>query len=455
MLNSCLSEASYYIESNGEAAVIDPLRDVTTYVAEAQKRQAVIRYVFETHVHADFVSGHQELAAQQHSTIVFGPTANPEFPAHIARDHEVFKLGKISIQVLHTPGHGLEAVCLLVLDAHGKPQFVFTGDTLLLGDAGRPDLAQQLQASFTPEFLAGLQYDAIRRQLFCLPDDVVIYPGHFKGSPCARHMDGTTSDTMGNQRQTHFALQPGVSREEYVQWAVKNHVPAPPYYPITMLLNQQAMALTMEELMQKNCQPIAPQQFGELMTAENALVIDTRKRFQYPKAFIPGSIFLGLEDHFSRWAGTLINDIHRPLLIVANEGEEQEVIRRLALVGYDDVIGYLEGGMEAWQQFGGKTIALRQVNPAQLIEATDGTTLLDLRSFEEFEESHIPGAHSFPLEHLQRNLKYLDHRKAYILYCATGYRSMIAASRMMSLGFVAVAHLKGGIQAWKSNIAAA
>ncbi|MCU0395216.1 MAG: rhodanese-like domain-containing protein [Chitinophagaceae bacterium] len=450
LVNECLAEASYYLESEGEAAVIDPMRNPAPYLEIARDHGAIIRYVFETHFHADFVSGHQPLAEATGATIVYGPTAAPLYKAHVAADNEEFALGKLTLRALHTPGHSLESTCYLVLDEHGQPKTLFTGDTLLIDDVGRPDLVQQVRAELTPAFLAGLQFDALRNKIAGLPDEVIIYPGHLKGSPCGTHISEGRSDTLGHQRQTNMVLDPGLNRDDFISRQTRDLPAPPPHFAFNVLLNQQGGLPAVADQAGLCLKPLLPQDFLKLQQQEEAMILDTRNLHAFPEAFIPGALFVGLEEQFSRWVGTLINNLQQPLLLVADPGTEADVVARLANIGYDSVLGYLQGSMPAWLDAGQPTEHMQLMPPNMLrqhLEQDQAIKILDLRSPEDFDGSHLPGAHQFALEYLVRNLKYLPKDQHYFLYCASGYRSLVAASYMKRAGFNMVTPIDGGLPA--------
>ncbi len=443
----CLAEAAYYIESNGEAAVIDPLRDVEPYIEKAKANNAKIKYVLETHFHADFVSGHLELAKRSGATIVYGPTAKPDFDAYIAADNEVLKVGNVSIQVLHTPGHTLESSTFLLKDEHGKDYAIFTGDTLFLGDVGRPDLAQKA-GSITQEDLAGWLYDSLRNKIMPLADDVIVYPGHGAGSACGKKMAAETTGTLGEQKRTNYALRADMTREEFIAEVTAGLMPPPQYFPKNALLNKMGYD-SIDQVRQKGLRALSVRAFKAAWEGEGAIVLDTRHQDEFVKGFIPGSIFVGIHDTFAPWVGALVEDLNIPILFVCAPGREREVVDRLARVGYDNPIGYLEGGFQAWVDANEEVDTIEEID-AKAFEAIYNSrpvNLLDVRRVSEYNAQHIVGAQSFPLDYINRNMSEVDRHKEYFLHCAGGYRSMIAASILRTRGFQHLINIRSGFRA--------
>lgn len=446
----CLAEAAYYIESEGEAAIIDPLREVQPYIDRAERNGARIKYILETHFHADFVSGHQELAAKTGAQIVFGPTAAPAYSAHVAQDGEELKLGKVSIKVLHTPGHTMESATYLLRDENGKDHAIFTGDTLFIGDVGRPDLVQQLKPEITPDYLAGLLYDSLRHKILPLADDVIVYPGHGAGSACGKNMSKETTDTLGHQKLVNYALQAGTPRDEFIKAVTDGLVAPPQYFPYNVLMNVQGGVPSMDEVIKRGTRAFAPAEFQWAWDQEAALVIDTRRKETFAQCFIPGSIFIGLDDNFAPWVGTLVTNLQQPILLVADEDRVEEAVVRLSRVGYDHAIGFLKGGVEAWKEEGYATDSIDELSAdvfASLNRINKNINILDVRRASEFRTQHLQGATNFPLDFINAHMDELDRNEAYYLHCAGGYRSLIAASILKARGFRYIVNIKGGFKA--------
>ena len=441
----CLAEAAYYIESNGEAVIIDPLRETTPYVERAEADGARIKYVLETHFHADFVSGHLDLANKTGATIVFGPTAKPEFDAYVAKEGEELKIGNVTIKVLHTPGHTMESSTYLLLDEDGKEYAIFTGDTLFLGDVGRPDLA--VKTDLSREDLAGHLYDSLRNKIMPLSDDVLVYPGHGAGSACGKKMSNETWGYLGDQKKTNYALQP-MTREEFVKEVTEGLVAPPQYFPKNAVMNKTGYQ-SIDDVLKLGLNPLSVRAFKAAWAEEEALVIDTRHQDDFAKGFLPGSIFIGIDDNFAMWVGALITDLKLPILFVADEGREKEVVTRLARVGYDNPIGYLEGGFEAWKAAGEDVDTIDEITAEELTNKFDkeGMNVLDVRKASEYNAQHVIGAQNFPLDFINQNMSEVDRDKKYYLHCAGGYRSMITSSILKSRGFEGVVNIKGGYKA--------
>jgi glyoxylase-like metal-dependent hydrolase (beta-lactamase superfamily II)/rhodanese-related sulfurtransferase len=447
----CLAEAAYYIESNGEAVIIDPLRETTPYIERAKKDSATIKYILETHFHADFVSGHIDLAKATGATIVYGPTAEPNFKAHVAKDGEVLKVGELEIVVLHTPGHTMESSTFLLRDEKGKDVAIFTGDTLFIGDVGRPDLA--VKSNLSREDLAGYLYQSLQEKILPLADEVIVYPGHGAGSACGKNMSKETTDTLGHQKAVNYALRQGITREEFVAAVTDGLVEPPQYFPKNAVLNKMGYG-SIDDVMKHGLVPLSVADFKHAWNATEALVIDTRNKEVFPMDFIPASIFIGIDDTFAPWVGTLIPDLQQSILFLADEGKEEEVVIRLARVGYDNCIGYLKGGIEAWIAAGNETDSIQECTPekfAQYFAEQEGLHLLDARRQSEFESQHVIGADSFPLDFINRNMNKLDKSQTYYVHCAGGYRSMIACSILKARGFENLVNIKGGFNALKAT----
>jgi len=447
----CLAEAAYYIESNGEAAIIDPLRETRPYIERAERNGAKIKYILETHFHADFVSGHIDLSKKTGATIVFGPTAVPGYEAHVAKDGEELTLGNIKFRVLHTPGHTMESTTYLLIDENGKEQAIFTGDTLFIGDVGRPDLVQKVKAEVTPEFLAGHLFDSLRNQIMPLADDVIVYPGHGAGSACGKNMSRETTDTLGHQKKVNYALRANMTKEEFIKEVTVGLVEPPQYFPYNVLMNLKGGVDSIDDIIARGMRELNPREFQAAWESLEAMVLDTRGKDVFAAMHIPGSVFIGLDDNFAPWAGTLITDLKQPILFLADEGKEEEVIVRLSRVGYDNPVGFLKGGIWAWKEAGFDTTVLEEIDAetfAALYESgTEEVNLLDARRKSEYEAEHLEGAENFPLDFINHNMAQLDRNKKYYIHCAGGYRSVIMCSILQSRGFENLVNIRGGYKA--------
>lgn len=444
LYTGCLSEAAYYIESEGEAAVIDPLRDIDPYLALANDRKASIRYIFETHFHADFVSGHLDLSQATGAPIVYGPNTQTRFPVHVAKDGETFRVGKLTIEVLHTPGHTLESSCYLLKDENGKNHCVFTGDTLFVGDVGRPDLAQK-GAEITMNDLAGMMYDSIHSKLFPLADEVIIYPAHGAGSSCGKNLGKETFSTLGEQKKYNYALQ-AETREEFIR-VVTTGISAPPqYFPVNAKINKEGYD-SLDSVLQKGMRALSVQEFKKEITPETIL-LDTRNASVFSEGYVPGSVFIGLDGRFAEWAGSLI-PFHQPILLITEPGKEKESIVRLARVGFDSVSGYLDGGFEAWKQAGEGIDMIIDVEPDELmmdIPHDKNLVVVDVRRESEFAEGHLKDAVHIPLEEMTdpASMVNLEDNHNLYVHCAGGYRSMIACSLLKRQGIHNLRNVLGG-----------
>jgi hydroxyacylglutathione hydrolase len=441
----CLAEAAYYIESNGEAVIIDPLRETAPYIERAEADGAKIKYVLETHFHADFVSGHLDLAKKTGATIVFGPTAVPNFKAHIAKDGEILKVGKVSIKVLHTPGHTMESSTYLLFDENGKEYAIFSGDTLFMGDVGRPDLA--VKTDLTREDLAGHLYESLQNKIMPLPDDVIVYPGHGAGSACGKKMSQETWGYLGEQKKTNYALQP-MSKEQFVKEVTTGLVDPPQYFPKNAVMNKMGYD-SFDDVLERGMNPLSIRAFKAAWEEENALVIDTRPQDVFAKGFIPGTVFIGIDDNFAPWTGALVPDLKQPILFICDPGREEEVITRMSRVGYDNSIGYLEGGFDAWVAAGEEVDTMEEIEAEDLVKlhGQPDVNILDVRKTSEYDAQHVIGAQNFPLDFINKNMSEVDRNKKYYLHCAGGYRSMIAASVLRTRGFEKLVNIKGGYKA--------
>lgn len=440
----CLAQGAYYIESEGEAVVIDPLREVQPYLDRAAKNGAKIKYILETHFHADFVSGHLDLAKKSGGTIVYGPTAKPNFEAHIAQDNEALKIGKITITAIHTPGHTMESTCYLLRDENGKNKALFTGDTLFIGDVGRPDLAQKVVADLTQEKLAGYLYDSLREKIMPLEDDIIVYPAHGAGSACGKNMSKETFDTLGNQKKTNYALQE-MTKDEFIKEVTDGLLPPPAYFPENVMMNIKGYE-SLDVVMDRGMSALSPEKFEEVANRNDALILDTRNAQVFSEGFVPNSINIGIDGGFAPWVGALILDIKQPILLITDLGREEEVITRLSRVGYDNILGYLEGGFDAWKNAGKETDSVRRITAD--VFATElrqnNNKVIDVRKEGEFEGEHLEAAQSLPLAYINDWIKDIDDSEHFYIHCAGGYRSMIAASILNSRGIRNFTEIAGG-----------
>jgi glyoxylase-like metal-dependent hydrolase (beta-lactamase superfamily II)/rhodanese-related sulfurtransferase len=445
----CLSQGAYYIESEGEVAIIDPLREVKPYLERVSRDNAKIKYIFETHFHADFVSGHVSLAEQTGAPIIFGPNANPTFDAIIAKDKQEFKLGKVKIVALHTPGHTMESTTYLLKDEHGKDYAIFSGDTLFLGDVGRPDLAQK-GAELTQDDLAGILYDSLRTKIMTLDDDVIVYPAHGAGSACGKHMMKETVDTLGNQKKVNYALRSDMTKKEFIKEVTEGLMPPPIYFPLNVKLNREGYD-HIDTVISKGTRKLSPAQLEELANSSGAIVLDVRHQADFVKEHIPNSIFIGLDGDFAPWVGTLIADVTQPILLVTPIGREEEAVTRLSRVGFDNTLGYLEGGLEAWKKAGKETDSLESISAEIFKDKLENdVTVFDVRKENEFETSRIEGAHLTPLDNINQYFTKFPKKEEFYVHCAGGYRSVIAASILKSRGIHNVVDVAGGFDAIKS-----
>jgi glyoxylase-like metal-dependent hydrolase (beta-lactamase superfamily II)/rhodanese-related sulfurtransferase len=452
----CLAHGAYYIESEGEAAIIDPLRETEPYITRAEKNSASIKYVLETHFHADFVSGHLDLARQTGATIVYGPTAKPGFEAHVAQDGEILALGKVKIQVLHTPGHTMESSCFLLFDENGKMHSLFTGDTLFIGDVGRPDLAQHVISELTQEKLASHLYDSIRNKIMPLPDALIVYPGHGAGSACGKNMSNETTDTLGHQKQSNYALRADMTKEEFMAEVLSGLMPPPGYFPQNVLLNIKGYE-SFDKVMRKGKQALSPISFEAAANETEAVIIDTRDPQVFAQGFIPNSINVGIDGSFATWVGTLVPDVTIPLLLVCDTGREDEAITRLSRVGFDNCLGYLHGGFEAWQQAGNEVDRIESISAAEFADiieqdpASHNLQILDVRKKSEFQSEHIPAAINAPLDYINDSMLLVNPTKTGYVHCAGGYRSMVFISILKARGYNNLIDIQGGFKAIKAT----
>lgn len=445
----CLAQGAYYIESNGEVAIIDPLREVQDYIDKAAKNNAEIKYIFETHFHADFVSGHVTLSEKTGAKIVFGPSAKTNFDSIIAKDNQVFKVGEITITVLHTPGHTMESSCYLLKDKNGKDHALFSGDTLFLGDVGRPDLAQK--GTLTEKDLAGFLFDSLRNKIMPLADDVIVYPAHGAGSACGKNLSKETVGTIGNQKDTNYALRADMSKEEFIKEVTDGLLPPPAYFPLNVKLNKEGYQ-NIDEVIKNSAKPLSVDAFEIYANETDALILDVRHQNEFIKGFIPQSIFIGLGGTFAPWVGALIKDIKQPILLVTPEGEEEATIIRLSRVGFDNVIGYLEGSFTSWKNAGKETDSLTSISPEVLEQKSSSKIpVFDVRKPGEYESEHLTIAESTPLDFLNNHIAAFPKKETFYVHCAGGYRSVIAASILKARGYHNVIDVAGGFEAIKNT----
>jgi hydroxyacylglutathione hydrolase len=445
----CLAQGAYYIESNGEVAIIDPLREVQPYIDIANANNAKIKYIFETHFHADFVSGHVTLAEKTGAPIVFGPTANPIFNAHIANDGEVFQLGEVTITLLHTPGHTMESSCYLLKDKDGKDYALFSGDTLFLGDVGRPDLAQKA-ADMTQEQLAGILYDSLRNKVMTLADNVIVYPAHGAGSACGKNLSKETVGSIGNQKATNYALRADMTKDEFIKEVTDGLLPPPAYFPMNVKMNKEGYG-NVEDII-KGAKAYDAKTFELIANETDALILDVRHQDEFEKGHIPKSIFIGIDGGFAPWVGVLIVDIKQPILLITPQGREEETIKRLARVGYDNTLGYLEGGFETWKDAGLEYDTVTSIS-AQVLEEKMNENILvfDVRKPGEYVAEHVLDVPSTPLDFLNEHIAEFPKNENFYLHCAGGYRSVIAASILKARGYHNVVNVLGGFAAIKKT----
>ena len=440
----CLSQGAYYIESNGEAAIIDPLREVAPYIEKAKKNNASIKYIFETHFHADFVSGHVTLAKETGATIVYGPQATTGFDSLIAKDQQEFKIGAISLTVLHTPGHTMESTTYLLRDENEKDIAIFSGDTLFLGDVGRPDLAQKA-ADLTQEDLAGILYESLRKKIMPLADDVLVYPAHGAGSACGKNLSKETVGTLGEQKKTNYALRADMTKEEFIKEVTDGLLPPPQYFPLNVKMNKEGYE-DIQTVLESGTKPLSAEAFEVAANETAAIVLDVRHQDDFAKGHIPQSIFIGIEGEFAPWVGAMVGNVAQPILLVTPEGREEETVTRLARVGFDNTLGFLKGGIEAWKN------ADKQVDVVEGIDADELKNIIeknkieifDVRKPGEYLSEHITEAHNTPLDFINDHMSEFPSNKPFYIHCAGGYRSMIAASILKSRGIHNLIDVKGG-----------
>lgn len=447
----CLAQGAYYIESNGEAAIIDPLREVDGYIEKAKSNGATIKYIFETHFHADFVSGHVTLAEKTGAKIVYGPLANPAFDCIVAEDNQQFKIGDVTITVLHTPGHTMESSTYLLQDESGKNHCIFSGDTLFLGDVGRPDLAQKA-ADMTQEQLAGTLFDSLRNKIMPLADDVIVYPGHGAGSACGKNMMKETVDTLGNQKKMNYALRADMTKEEFIKEVTDGLAPPPAYFPLNVAMNKQGYE-SIDNVIASGDRALSPDEFEAAANETEALILDVRSQDRFVKGFVPRSIFIGLNGGFAPWVGAMIKDVKQPILLVVDEDKVQEAIIRLSRVGFDNTLGYLKGGIEAWANAGKEVDSIRSISAEEFEKevATTHSPVFDVRKDGEYLSEHVIDAHHTSLEFINNHLSEFPKEENFYVHCAGGYRSVIAASILKSRGYHNLTDIAGGFAAIKKT----
>jgi glyoxylase-like metal-dependent hydrolase (beta-lactamase superfamily II)/rhodanese-related sulfurtransferase len=441
----CIAHAAYYLESNGEAAIFDPLREVQPYIDRANANHAKIKYVFETHFHADFVSGHLDLKKKANAEIVFGPTANPSYEATIAEDNQIFIVGKCQVKAIHTPGHTLESTTYLIIDEEGKEHGLITGDTLFIGDVGRPDLAQHVIADLTQDKLAGYLFDSLRNKIMPLSDDLIVYPNHGAGSACGKMMSKETTDTLGHQKSVNYALNPKLSKKEFIEIVLSGLTAPPVYFPQNVLMNIRGYE-SLDVVLERALSPLNVDAFEAAANETSALILDTREANSFAKAFIPNSVNIGIDGNFAQWVGEMVTDLKQPILLVTELGREKECAIRLSRVGYDNTLGYLEGGMITWIEAGKEIDQSRRISPADFANEiiSKKTLVIDVRKKSEFDSEHVLDSLNIPLNEINVHLSSIPKTEKFLLICAGGYRSMIAASILRQRGWNNFADVEGG-----------
>ena len=446
----CLAQGAYYIESKGEVAIIDPLREINPYLKKAKQNDAKIKYIFETHFHADFVSGHVTLSQKTGAPIIYGPTAKTTFESLIAQDGQRFTLGDITIIALHTPGHTQESTTYLLQDSNGKDHAIFSGDTLFLGDVGRPDLAQKA-ADMTQDQLAAMLFNSLRTKIMPLADDVIVYPAHGAGSACGKNLSKETIGSLGEQKKTNYALRHDMTEAEFITEVTDGLLPPPQYFPLNVQLNKEGYE-DFEEVLKRGTQEFSAEQFEEQAKNTNAIILDVRNQADFAKGHIPGSIFIGIDGGFAPWVGSLIGDVKQPLLLVTPEGREQETITRLSRVGFDQTLGTLKGGFVTWKNSDKEIDSIHSVTAEEFKEnSTDSSPIFDVRKPGEYTSEHLPKAKNTSLDFINQYLSEFPEQENFYIHCAGGYRSMIAASILKSRGIHNLIDVKGGFGAIKET----
>ena len=448
----CLAQGAYYIENNGEAAIIDPLREVQPYIEKAKRNNAKIKYVFETHFHADFVSGHLDLSAKTGAPIVYGPNAKCGFDCISATDGQEFPLGDAKIRVIHTPGHTMESTCFLLIDPDGKATSLFSGDTLFIGDVGRPDLAQKLSLDLTEDMLAGYLFDSLQNKIMPLADDIIVYPAHGAGSACGKNMSKETTDTLGSQKKINYALNPALSREEFIKEVLTGLVAPPAYFPLNVLMNIQGYD-SIDKVLARGQHALSPAAFEAAANETSALILDTRDVQTFAAGFVPNSINIAIDGSFAPWVGAMIPDIKQEILLVTDEGREEEVITRLARVGYDFTIGYLKGGIAAWAKAGKDVDKIESITVEETLNRAQSGEgeIIDVRKNSEYLSEHIVDVENAPLDFINESMLKINKDKTYFVHCASGYRSMIFISTLRARGYENLIDVQGGFKAIKES----
>ena len=448
----CLSQGAYYIQSGNEVAIIDPLREIDPYMQKAKKANAKIRFIFETHFHADFVSGHLTLAKKTGAKIIFGPNANTKFDALIAKDGQEFKIGEITIKALHTPGHTMESTTYLLIDSSKKDIAIFSGDTLFIGDVGRPDLAQKAN-NITQEDLAGTLYDSLRKKIMPLNDDVLVYPAHGAGSACGKNLSDETVSTIGEQKKTNYALRSDMTKDEFIKEVTDGLKPPPNYFPLNVKMNKEGYD-DIDKIILSGTTPVDPNLFENIVKKKNALILDVRHQDNFAEEHIPNSIFIGIDGSFAPWVGTIVEDVTKPILLVTPDDRVEETVTRLARVGFDNSLGYLKGGIKNWKMQGKLTTSVDQIDSVvfkKLIQ-NEKLNVFDLRKSDEYSSGYIPNAQNIPLDFLNKKINSFRLNETFYTHCAGGYRSMIAASILKSKGIHNFKDIKGGFNALRKQV---
>jgi hydroxyacylglutathione hydrolase len=448
----CLAQGAYFIHSNGEAVVIDPLREVQPYLDQAAELGVKIKYIFETHFHADFVSGHIDLAKKSGATIVFGPNDAPiGYDVHIAEDGEFFEVGNIKFQLIHTPGHTMESSCYLLFDESGKEHSIYTGDTLFIGDVGRPDLAQKLIPDLTQDKLARHLYHSLRTKIMPLPDHLIVYPAHGAGSACGKNMSKETFDTLGNQKKTNYALNPALSEDEFVKEITTGLMPPPAYFPENVLMNIKGYK-SFDDVLGRGLTALDVDAFVDTVDQNEALILDTRNPSEFVKGFIPGAINIGIDGQFAVWVGTLVLDINQPIVLITDQGREEEVVTRLSRVGYDHTLGFLSGGFKTWKNSGKDIDTIESISAEEAYERMQaGIPLMDVRKKSEYDSERVENATNAPLDYVNKSAELFDKNQPYLVHCAGGYRSVIFTSILKARGYQHLIDVQGGFNAIKKS----
>jgi len=442
----CLAQGAYYIVSEGEAVIIDPLRETQPYIDRLEKDNVKLKYIFETHFHADFVSGHVDLSKKTNAPIVYGPTAKPEFNAIIAEDNQIFEVGKIKIKVLHTPGHTMESSSFLLIDENGKEKALFSGDTLFLGDVGRPDLAQKA-ANMTQEELAGLLYESLYQKILPLNDEIIVYPAHGAGSACGKNMQKETVDSLGNQKKTNYALNQK-DKESFIKAVTEGLLPSPSYFGMNVAMNKKGYD-SFDEVLSKGLHALSPEEFDEMAEHSGALILDVRNNGDFAKGFVPQSINIGLDGDFAPWVGALIVDVKQPILLITDENNEEETVTRLSRVGFDNVLGFLKGSFEAWKNSGKEIDKVHRISAIDFEKEIENkeVKIIDVRKESEYEAEHVDEAYNKPLAYINEWINHIEPTEHFYLHCAGGYRSMMAASILLARGYRNFTEIEGGFNA--------